>query len=255
MRNSLLSALRFAGFFLGAAAFTFAAGADEKPADASFRFLCFSELPPLCAKDTHGKYVPVETHTNFIGRPVRLATKDGVALTPCDDKGEPLKQGGVQAAPLGMFNAIPGTPRQFVLLFSDKKKISAHVIPDTVDKFPFGRVLAVNLTGVPLRMEYGNKTNNIPATGAFLCAEPKSLIGESDASVRITTASEGKKVIYSTVWPHYAKVRTLAFIYKNEAGRIIVRTVSDADVPELAEAKPDAGKGDKNGKSSAKGPK
>lgn len=230
-----------AALAISAPAFARAApAADDKktPDTASFRFLRFTELPALCAAGVGGDYKPVEAYTGFIGNPLRLPSKKPVSLFASDKNGKPLKAGEALAPPLASFTPLD-TPRQLVVLFGDAKKADARVIADTPATFPFGRVLAVNLTDKPLKIEIGGATTSLVTGNATVCAEPEKFVGADNTAVRITTGEPADTRIYSSIWTHNTAVRTMAFVYKNEAGRIIVRTILDANIPGTAEAAPE----------------
>jgi len=212
---------------------------ETKPRDASFRFLKFAVLPELCTRNAAGRFEVPDAFPGFIGRPVRLRIGAPIPLYRTDGKtGGPAKHDGELAPPLLDVTPLEA-PRQLVVLFGDESKPVASVIPDNPARFPFGRVLAVNLTSKPIRAAIGDVATVVPAGGSVVCGMPKQLGGTGNVAVQLFGADMVGRRLYSSMWPYDTKVRTLAFFYENTAGRLIVRTVLDAHVPELAEARED----------------
>ena len=60
--------------------------------------------------------------------------------------------------------------------------------------------------------------------------------------MKILETTNPPRLFYTTVWADQPKIRTLVFLYKDATGRIIVRPVTDTDVPVLREAPQDAPK-------------
>lgn len=215
-----------------------AAKPDAEPAraSASFRFVSFAPVKDVWVQAKPGKFVAVQTPVAFIGAPVRISMSGPVGLfakTPGESKGDPA----VDYTRLTAFGAADA-PRQLVVLFGDATGgIMAQAIPDNEARFPFGRVLAINLTGAPLRMSLGDTEFALPAKGAHLCPAAAKVSELGDVAVKITEpAPEGPKVVYSTVWPSGEQLRTMVFLYRDAAGRLMVRTIEDPKSPLLAEA-------------------
>lgn len=221
--------------FMGAAISAFSSTEEKASSGASFRFLKFSDAPDLCAKNIEGKFVPLDIFSGFIGRPVRLSTQNHIALFAQDKEALPVKIGKELAPPVVTFEAIDA-PRQLVVLFKSEDKFEARVIPDTTSHFPFGRVLAVNLTEQNYEADIGGAPTQIPARGSAVCAGPRKTLGPDNASVSLSESGRKGNPDYTSVWIFGPKIRTMAFIYKNSSGRLLVRIIQDTDTPSMAEA-------------------
>lgn len=233
------------------------AAADSAPkSTASFRFVSFATLKDVCVHGPGGKFVPVQTPATFIGAPVRIPVDGPVTLFLKSPAAAP-DSAGTEALPesaftrLTTFNAAEA-PRQLVLIFGDARTgFKAQAVPDNAERFPYGRVLAINLTGAPLHMSLGGSEFALPPQGSLLCPPAKTKTDLGDFAVKVVDPSPAApKVLYSTVWPSGPKLRTMAFLYKDAAGRLMVRTIEDPEVKELVEA-PSA----KPGKSSKGAPR
>lgn len=225
-------------FRIATAVLAFSSGASAaepapaKPREsASFRFLKFAEVPELSVKDHGGHFVKPDIFSGFIGRPVRLPVREPVALFRVEAKGTPTEK----TPPLVSFKALDA-PRQLVVFFGKPDKPEARVIPDNPARFPYGRILAVNLTDTAYDAKVGDVVTRIPAGGSALCAQPDRLVGTDNVAVSLYGTDIRRERLYGSVWIFSTEIRTMAFIFKNDSGRLIVRTVQDANVPEVAEA-------------------
>ncbi len=226
-----------ASLFLPALAWAASASSPQTGGGSvSFRFISLAPAKELWARTASGKYVGVQAPSTFIGAPVRVAVDGPVGLFT--KSAASVRPGEAGYERVTAFSAAPGAPRQLVLLFGDASGgVTAQAIPDNATRFPYGRVLAVNLTGEPLSMNLGGAECSLPAKGAQLCPPPKAASDLGDMAVRITAPSaDGPRVVYSTVWPSGAKLRTMAFLFNDASGRLMVRTVEDPEVKELVEA-------------------
>lgn len=224
---------------LGASGIASAAEPAEKPKTASFRFLRFSEVPELCVAGADGKYLAVEAHPGFFGKPLRLRTGGPIALFRRGEDGNPVKDRDKAAPPLGLLKPVDA-PRQIVVLFANGDKVEPRAVADMPDRFPYGRALVINLTDAPLSAEIGGAVSKVPARGAGLCDAPAKVVGQNNIKVAFYASDAERKRFYSSVWVHDTKVRTLAFVFKNEAGQTLVRTIVDEYSPDFEEAAPEA---------------
>ena len=100
----------------------------------------------------------------------------------CIKKEGPAKD---KAKPADEFKAVVAfmpvkAARQMVLLFGDLQAgIRAEAIPDTDERFPFGRVMVINLTGERFRMELGGTAFPGPPT-----KDPSTFVHQSGKTHR-----------------------------------------------------------------------
>lgn len=213
----------------------YAAEPADKPRTASFRFLAFSEVPELCVAGASGKYLAVEAHPGFFGKPLRLRTGEPIALFHRGQDGKPVTEQGLPAPPRGLLKPVDA-PRQIVVLFANGDKVEPRAVADMPDRFPYGRALVINLTDDPFSAEIGGAVAKVPAHGSGLCEAPTRIVGQNNMKVAFYTGNPAHKRFYTSVWVHDTKIRTLAFVFKNEAGQTLVRTIVDEYSPDFEEA-------------------
>lgn len=247
------SALCLAGLVLAAP--TSSAG-DEKRSTVSVRFLAFDALDHPCVLQTaDGRWESPNISNVYFGRPVRLSTKTPLALfagtpekqiTAPPSPGEsppaaPAKSTGASAPakdakPVATV-ALIDAPRQFVFLFKAKDTLRALVMPDTGDNFPFGSVLTFNLTKQPVQASLGKSRVTVVPGGKALAAGIVADNQFGDVTVQFRGVVNGTKaLLYSTTWVVNPETRTFVFLYEDAAGRVLVKPISDANVPGLLEA-------------------
>ena len=222
-------------------AFVAAATAQER-STASFRFVSFdpADNVPLFAESS-GRWVPVDHPSNRIGSPVRLKLGPKIAVfdkKPGDAESKAGDKSGAkpEVKPLFTFKPVDA-PRQLVLLFRDQGAHRAVVIPDTGKTFPYGTCLIFNMTDKALRFSHGDAVTSVPAGGMRQTSEPKQLTSGGDAVVKINVeGAPNDGLVYSTVWVHNSKVRTMVFVLRDASGSFLVRQIRSADVPSLNEA-------------------
>lgn len=224
---------------------------DAKPEKsgktASFRFVSLVNPGALCARVSKEKCTRVNIGLGFIGSPVRLPVASGITLLrdQAARPGDTPKPGEAACT-----FAPQAEPRQLILISAGPENtLVAHAMPDTEKGFPYGGTMLMNLTRFPLTLSLnGEKTVAAPMK-KVLCAHRRPTgPGAADLPVRVTLPQEGggEKLVYSTVWPYAANVRTLVFAVEGPDGLIEIRPVTDVDSPALREAP------DKNAKDDAK---
>ena len=221
-------ALRFNRLLLACA---LTAGAHA--ASTSYRFVSFAPRQEYWVQSKKNQYTTIQTPSVCVGAPVRVTAEGPLVLYTRAE----TEAGAPTYTPVATLSPV-ASPRQIVLILGGADgRVGAHAIPDTESAFPFGRVLAINLTDRPMQMTLGGSPCTIPVKGSLLCPAPKSTTDLGDMAVKVSEQTEtGPKLAYSTVWPSGGKLRTLAFLYRETNGRLRVRTVEDVECKEMAEA-------------------
>lgn len=220
----------------------------EKRASVSVRFLAFDAIETPCVLQTaDGRWTSANISNVYFGQPVRVSTKGPLALfatesSPLAGTNSPPVTTSVISAPSKnakplVTAALINSPRQLVFLFKGKDAVRALVMPDSDDHFPFGSVLAINLTNKPIQGFVGKSKITVPPGGRALASNVGVDNKSGDISVRFRGSVNGKDaLLYSTIWSIKPDTRMFVFLYEDESGRVLVKPIRDANVPDLVEA-------------------
>lgn len=181
-----------------------------------------------------GEYAPVAVSADWLGAPLDLPT-DGAPLTLWRRTSAP--EAAPEYVPVVALPAA-GPAQRIVLLTQSKGKWVAEAVSDEAGVFPNGSILAVNRSGVRLRLDFGGSALELDADATGVIAAPKEVRHES-AAIRITKlAPAGDVLVFSSSWPWSAARRNILFARSGAATRIEIAGIDDIREPDPAPPTP-----------------